>query len=654
MKFNLANMSIGRKITGAVILMLITVTLGIGFLTYNQAQYAIKKQLSETAPEMAEDGAMYVENKLDHMRITADGIAGQEAIRSMDWARQVTVLVSETKRLNFLGMGIIHPDGVAHYPDGSTADLKDRGYFQQAMSGRTVFSDVIISRVTNSPVMMLASPIAGPGRQVEAVLLIRLDANWLSEVTDRIGFGDGGYSYVIDSKGVLIAHKNRDFVIQQKNFIEEAKTHPEFTKLAEMFQKMIKGETGFDEYPFMGSERFFGYAPIGGTTWSIAVGAYKKQVLRHVYAMRLPLALFSFVILLGGIFISVLFSRSLVKPIQETITMLKDISEGRGDLTKRLQAKTRDEIGDMARYFNNFIEKLQAMISSITGNAQTVASSAEKLSTVSTQIVANAEQMNSQTATVASATEQATTNINTISSSAEEISNSVNSVSSAIEEMSATLNEVSKSCQKELRIAVEANKHAANSKDVMDRLGDAAKSIGKIVDMINDIADQTNLLALNATIEAASAGDAGKGFAVVANEVKELAKQTARATDEIQKQIEGMQSNTESARKAILEVTRVIEEVNVISQTIVSAVEEQSVTINEIAKNVNHVSAGTQDVARNVAESAKGLSEVSMTIGNVSNVVSDTTRGITQVNSSADELARLSETLKKLLSQFKI
>lgn len=654
MLFSLKNISIGKKITGAVIFMVVLVSIGIGLISYFQAEKALKKQLIETMPQIAEDGAIYIRSKLDHMIITAEGIANRDAIRSMKWELQRPALLSEAKRLGFLGMGIITPDGTAHYPDSTTTSLGDRDYFKKAINGETVFSDLIISQVTNTPVMMLASPIKKDSGQIAAVLIIRLDANWLSNVTDQIGFGKEGYSYIINDKGVLIAHKNREFVVKQRNFIEEAKQNKEYAQLSQMFQKMIKGESGYDEYPFMGSDRFFGYSPITGTTWSIAVGAYKLHVFRHVYAMRGPLIVLSLIILLIGIIISILISRNIINPIKNTTSMLKDVSEGKGDLTKRLEAKTKDEIGDMARYFNNFIEKLQHMIGTITGNAESVASSATQLSTVSTQIAENAEKMSTQTSTAATATEQATSNISTISSSAESISSSVGSVSVAIEEMSSTLNEISKNCQKELQIAESANKYAVDSKNVMDRLGDAAKSIGKIVDVINDIADQTNLLALNATIEAASAGEAGKGFAVVANEVKELAKQTAQATNEIQKQIENMQTNTGSAMKAIEQITKVIEEVNIISQTIVSSVEEQSVTVNEIAKNVNFVNTGTQEVAQNVAESAKGLMEISSTVGNVNTIMTDTTQGIKQVNQSAEELAKLSEELKKLLSQFKI
>jgi methyl-accepting chemotaxis protein len=355
-----------------------------------------------------------------------------------------------------------------------------------------------------------------------------------------------------------------------------------------------------------------------------------------------------------SVLLSVIICKSILKPIHLTANALRDISEGTGDLRSRLNVVSNDEIGQMARYFNTFIEKLQGIIGTITSNADTVAAASTELSVISTQIAASTEKISTQTSTVASATEQATANISSISSAAEEMSSSADSVTTAIEEMSASLNEVSRNCQKELEIVVEATTHARSSKLVMDKLGAATKSIGKVVDLINDIADQTNLLALNATIEAASAGDAGMGFAVVASEVKELAKQTAQATQEIEMQVDDMRENTELAIKAIGSVSRVIEEVNNISQTIVSAVEQQSATVNEISRSVAGVSTGAQEVSQNVAESALGLSEVARTIGGVSNAVTDTARGITNAKSSALELAKLAENLKNFLKQFKI
>ena len=382
--------------------------------------------------------------------------------------------------------------------------------------------------------------------------------------------------------------------------------------------------------------------------------ALSGSILSNMRTSMIFISALCFLILGISALLSIIIYKSIVKPIHLTGNALRDISEGTGDLRSRLNIVSNDEIGQMGRYFNTFIEKLQGIIGTITSDANTVAVASSELSVISTQIAASTEKMSMQTSTVASSTEQATANIRSISSAAEEMSSSTDSVTTAIEEMSASLNEVSRNCQKELQIVVEATAHTRSSKEVMDKLGVAAKSIGKVVDLINDIADQTNLLALNATIEAASAGVAGKGFAVVASEVKELAKQTAQATLEIEKQVDDIQCNTELAIKAIDAASRVIEEVNIISQTIVSAVEQQSATVNEISRSVAGVSTGAQEVSKNVAESAQGLSEIARTIGGVSNIVTDTARGITHSKSSAAELATLAERLKNLLKQFKI
>jgi methyl-accepting chemotaxis protein len=357
-------------------------------------------------------------------------------------------------------------------------------------------------------------------------------------------------------------------------------------------------------------------------------------------------------IVLGGI--SIAFTRWFSKRISAVSAGIKDIAQGEGDLRKRLTSGSQDEVGELAGWFNVFAEKLQNIIKEIIGNTQTLSSASEELSAVSTQLAANAEETTNQSNTVASATEQATANVNNISAAAEEMSTSVRTVATAIEEMSSSLNEVSKNCQKESQIAANANNQAKSTRDLMDRLGVSSKEIGKVIEVINDIADQTNLLALNATIEAASAGEAGKGFAVVANEVKELAKQTAQATDQISRQIEEMQTSTGSAVTAIEEITKVIEEINSISHTIVSAVEEQSATVNEIAKSVGGASQAATEIAKNVGESAKGLIEVSSNIQGVNKASTDTASGVATIKQSAQDLSKLALSLQKIVGQFKV
>ncbi len=347
-------------------------------------------------------------------------------------------------------------------------------------------------------------------------------------------------------------------------------------------------------------------------------------------------------------------SAGIVRPINETTRMLKDIAQGEGDLTKRLNVRSQDEIGELARWFDTFVEKLHRSISRVAENTLTLASSSQELSGASSRLASGAEEMAAQARAVATASGLATTNVNGISGAAGQMSASIQTAASAIEEMSSTINEVAENCQKESRVASEADAQARAAQDVMGRLSQAAGEIGKVIDVINNIAKQTNLLAINATIEAAAAGQAGKGFGVVAGEVKELAKQTAEATLQIRQQIMHMQENTATAVQAIGAIVRVIEDVNSISQSIAGTVEEQSTTMNEVAKSVGLAHASAAGIAGNVAESARGLTDVSANIEGVNQTVLETSRGIADVAANVNRLAELTAGLRSVVSQFRV
>ena len=235
----------------------------------------------------------------------------------MDWNQQRPALENEIARMKYLGMGTVEPDGLARYSDESTADLSDRDYFKQALAGRTAFSSVIISRVTNTPVIMAATPITDHASNVQAVLVARLDANLLSDITDGIKYGQNGYSYIVDDNGVVIAHANRQFVLDQRNFVEESKTNSDFVDVAKMLGRMTRGETGFDQYPFMGKDRFFGFAPIEGTGWSIAVGGQAEEILAPIRQMRWMIGLASLLFFVIGIGMAILIARAVFEPGQD-------------------------------------------------------------------------------------------------------------------------------------------------------------------------------------------------------------------------------------------------------------------------------------------------------------------------------------------------
>ena len=291
----------------------------------------------------------------------------------------------------------------------------------------------------------------------------------------------------------------------------------------------------------------------------------------------------------------------------------------RADATRH-QGDYRKVIEGMNRTLESVVVPLKATAESATQ----LASSSEELTAVSQQMAGNAE----ETATQA----------NVVSAASEQVSKNVASVASASEEMQASIREIAKNANESARVAKNAVSVAHTTNDTVKKLGVSSQEIGNVIKVITSIAQQTNLLALNATIEAARAGEAGKGFAVVANEVKELAKQTAKATEEISQKIEAIQGDTKGAVKAIEEIGAIINQINDISNSIASAVEEQTATTNEIGRSVTEAAQGVGDIAKN--------------IGGVALAARNTTQGASDTQKASQELSRMAAQLQKAVSKF--
>ncbi len=349
-----------------------------------------------------------------------------------------------------------------------------------------------------------------------------------------------------------------------------------------------------------------------------------------------------------GIFLSL----SITRPLARTMEFVKRMGEG--DFSQKLTIDRQDEVGQLAQSMNQMVDQLGGLLKNLTEGVATLSSSATELEAISGQMTTGTAQTSSRAATVAAAAEEMSVSLAQVATTAEQASNNVTVVAAATEEMSATVQEIAHNSEKARIITAQAVSQAAGANQTVDQLGQAAREIGKITETITEISEQTNLLALNATIEAARAGEAGKGFAVVAGEIKDLAQQTAKATEEIRQKIHMIQQSIGGTVAEIGQVSGVIQEVMDIVASTAAAVEEQATTTREIAGNVSQVSVGVQAVTTNVAQSSSAAGEVAKEIAMVDQAAGDMATAGSQVNLSAGDLSKLAERLHEMVAQFKV
>jgi methyl-accepting chemotaxis protein len=515
-------------------------------------------------------------------------------------------------------------------------------FFQNAMKGKMVTSHIFKSDKTGLPIFAIAAPIL-LAEDITGVIFALIDFTVFSnKFISPVKIGQKGFSFVLDHKGVAIVYPDKKQVFKLDMSKNDA-----WASIKDKKQGLLSTKLN-------NNKSVVAFKQLNEPKLYINAAADSGEIFSPVALLAKVSAATVVISIIIAVLVILFIANSIVKPLTEVVNNLKDAAQGDGDLTTRIEVTSKDEIGDLADSFNIFIGKIQNIIKEVAQNSNDLNSSAENLAGISIKMNKASDQTSQISKNVANSSEDMKDNISSVAKVLDDTSNNINTVAAASDQMSATINEIASNTGNASQITQNAVASANEVTEQMNELENAASEINNVISTISDISAQVNLLALNATIEAARAGESGKGFAVVANEIKDLAKQTADATEEIRSKIEGIQTSTTNSISGIKNITDTVNETNEIVVTIASAIEEQSSATKEIAGNISQVSSGVSEVNSSMSQTSEVAISIAAEIEDVKVSATELSGNSDQVNTKAKELSALASKLDTLVNQFKV
>ena len=620
--------------------------LGLGITSaigYNNSKSAIESAVSEqqfqAADGLAHNAKLWMESRSHevegwaganiYQKALEDGFLGKSARKAATNRLQG---VKQTYPM-YQALLITDPSGVTvasslENGDAGGYKLTDDAGFKAARNGATSSIHAIADPVTGQPVSMIHAPIT-KGSTTVGVLTAIIDLHAFgNDFVNPLKSGETGEVRIFDAEGAVFLS-----AAGEENFSHN------LTAMG-VTQQLSDGDRGAAQFIEEEIAHVGVHRKVEGLPWTVLITAHEEEVLapaQEALLLSLATTLLAALVIGSGVLLTV---RATLKPVRETVDSLKDLSEGDGDLTRRLEVKTSDEVGELGRYFNLFVETLQTVLKQVQSSTNDVASASGNLATI---------------------TEQTNTSLN-------RQRGEIEMIASAVTEMSSTAQSVAGNAAEAAGFAEAADREATSGREVVERtisaitglagqvenssrviqtLRTESQNIGTVLDVIKGIAEQTNLLALNAAIEAARAGEMGRGFAVVADEVRTLAQRTQSSTQEIEQMIDALQSRASEASVSI-------EDSHSRAQATVKQAQEAGEALNSINNAVRSITDMNLQIASAAEEQSSVTGEITRNVNNIHDVTEETAASAERTLKSSQDLNRSSADLNQVVSMFRV
>lgn len=644
--------SIQKKISIFIILLIFITSLMITALSLWIFYQNTVSQLEEDTQALATSYSLTIKQQIQGFEKELEMAASLEGITNENPDERDAMLAQLAETSGFGYFALADSQGITT----RNSDIHEREYFQNALNGSTSMSSPLVNKVDGSVTIMMATPINNSGKE-QGVLYGGILYDTFSQVINDIRIGNGGYAFVVDKTGTVVAHPDSELVAEMTNFIETAKEDSSYSPLADVISRMVKGESSVDFADFDGEHRIYAFTPVDTAAgWSIAVSVPFSQIISGIYRTMIFCLIAAAIMLLIGIMAALRFARSITKPIVAATQRLELLAEG--DLSAQIPlvrgedelARLSTALGGTVTELNSYIGDISAMLSAMANNDFTAASTVTykgEFIPIQKALGEISGSLKRTLLTINSSTEQVSMGAEQVAAGAQALASGSTEQAASIQELSGLITEVADQAQNNTENVKAATQHAEKAVEgihagnehmeqltqAMAEIGQASNEIVNITRAIEDIAFQTNILALNAAIEAARAGNAGKGFAVVADEVRSLAVKSAQAA----KQTAELISSSVSTISRGAEIT---------TQTagILNQVEESALQITESFSKVEQAS----------FRQTAGIEQINMGLTQVSSVVQTNAATAEENSATSEEMSAQAATLREQVGKFKL